>query len=111
VLVRPLVGRLHQRSAEPLVITRSLPVVEAARLHLHQPAGSAQAHGISLSGLPHHLAPLRGLHHFFEFTSLRIWMSRAWSATKRLSRRFSSSSSFSRLASESSMPPNFDFQR
>ena len=38
----------------------------------------------------------------YQFPSLMcfsIWMSRAWSATNRFNRRFSSSSSFSRLAS------------
>ena len=29
---------------------------------------------------------VHGAYHFFEFTSLRIWMSKAWSATRRLSR-------------------------
>jgi hypothetical protein len=46
----------------------------------------------------------------FEITSFIICMSRAWSATNFFSRRFSSSSCFSRFASLTSIPPYFFFQ-
>src|SRR5690606_7288399 len=61
--------------------------------------------------IAHSLAPSGGLYHFFRTTALSIWMSRAWSATSCLSRRFSSSSCFNLLASLTSIPPNFAFQR
>ncbi len=48
--------------------------------------------------------------HFFEFISLRSWMSTTWSATMALSRRFSSSSYFKRTTSGTPMPPNLFHQ-
>ena len=53
---------------------------------------------------------LRRAYHFFAFTSLRIWICTAWSATNPLSRPFSSSSDRRRRASLTSRPPYFFFQ-
>src|SRR5690606_38130421 len=63
------------------------------------------------AGIRDDRAPLRGRHHSFPKASLRTWMLRAWSATTRLSRRFSSSSVCSRWSSGRSTPPYFRFQR
>ena len=51
----------------------------------------------------------RGRHHFFPKRSFKAELSSMVSASSRLSRVFSSSSVFSRLASETSSPPNFAF--
>src|SRR5215203_2343404 len=59
----------------------------------------------------HHRPPRRGPHAFFRRRSFRIWLSRACSATSRLSRAFSSSKAFSRVASPRSSPPYFCFHR
>ena len=61
-----------------------------------------------LSGhhLPHHLASSRCGHHFFRSTSRVTSISRCDSASNFFNRVFSISSSFSRLASDTLMPPN-----
>jgi hypothetical protein len=45
---------------------------------------------------PHHLAPSDRAYHFFATTALSAWMSSVCSATMCFSRRFSSSTCFSR---------------
>ncbi len=61
-----------------------------------------EAHGLPIGG---------GLHHFFRSTALAAFKSRLRSATICFSRPCSTSGSFSRLASGTSIPPHFDFQR
>src|SRR6202011_4568039 len=51
----------------------------------------------------------RGRHHFFPKRSFNAALSSMASASNRFSRVFSSASVFSRLASETSIPPNFAF--
>lgn len=51
-------------------------------------------------GVPHRLSLFSELHHLFEFTSLRISMPWAGSATR----------CFTSFASEDPMPPCFDYQ-
>jgi hypothetical protein len=50
-----------------------------------------------------------GRHHFFEATSLSIALSSIASANSFFNLAFSSSSAFSRLASETSRPPYLAF--
>src|SRR5207237_9871984 len=50
-----------------------------------------------------------GRHHFFAAMSFSIALSSIASASSFFSREFSSSSAFSRRASETSIPPNFAF--
>src|SRR5690606_3476709 len=50
-------------------------------------------------------APRPGRHYFFPSRSFRTWRFSAWSATSRLSLRFSSSSCWRRRASLTSIPP------
>jgi hypothetical protein len=50
-----------------------------------------------------------GRHHFFDATSLSMALSSIASARSFFSLAFSSSSAFSRLASETSSPPYFAF--
>jgi hypothetical protein len=51
-----------------------------------------------------------GIQHFFESKSFRGVLPSMASASSRLSLPFSSSRAFKRLASETSIPPNFAFQ-
>src|SRR5262249_38755100 len=103
-------SELAEPAAQPFVVGTLLLIPDRRSGNSHCPARAAFAHGVLLRRIANHL-PLGGrAHHFFEFTSLRIWMSRAWSATMRLSLRFSSSSCLSRRASLISMPPNLPFQ-
>ena len=51
----------------------------------------------------------RGRHHFFPNKSFKATLSSMASASNRFSRVFSSSSVLSRLASETSIPPNLAF--
>ena len=51
------------------------------------------------------LSPRSGRHHFFDAMSLSMALSSTASASNFLSLAFSSSSAFSRLASETSRPP------
>ncbi|MEY9389581.1 hypothetical protein ABIF65_007821 [Bradyrhizobium japonicum] len=51
----------------------------------------------------------RGRHHFFPTRSFKAALSSMASAKRRFSRVFSSSRVFSRLASDTSIPPNFAF--
>src|SRR5450631_450819 len=53
--------------------------------------------------------PARRAYHFFAFTSFKIWICTAWSATSRFKRPFSSSSPRKRRASSTSIPPYFPF--
>jgi hypothetical protein len=94
--------RLPQR---PVIAAFAGTIIITAGGQCHQPAGPPLTHGKLAScviggGLSH-----LELHQFFEFTSLRIRMSSACSATIFLSSLFSRSSSFSRLSWLGSSPP------
>src|ERR1051325_3682638 len=78
-------------------------------IHLQQLAGPALAH-MALLHRQRHILPLAyKLQPFFRITTLSASLSRLRSATICFSRRFSSSSSRSRRASLTSIPPYFDF--
>ena len=51
-----------------------------------------------------------GRYHFFDSSSFIAAMSSIWSASKRFSLAFSSSSAFSRFAYDTVIPPYFAFQ-
>src|SRR5688500_7302037 len=58
-----------------------------------------------LAGHHHRQPPRRRRHQFFASSPLSAWLSSMVSARSCLSRRFSSSSALSRLASETAIPP------
>src|SRR5690606_38263103 len=99
------VGILHRSPLPPRFVPERRPT------EADHSAGAPLGNSECSEKIAHSLAPSGGLYHFFRTTALSIWMSRAWSATSCLSRRFSSSSCFTLLASLTSMPPNFAFQR
>src|SRR5205085_10573780 len=74
-------------------------------------AGPALGDAEALLEAAHSLPPLQGGHHFFWAISWSICLSRASSATRRLRRTFSASSSLRRLASSALMPPYWLRQR
>ena len=91
--------------------------------HLADPGQVAQARahaghtqGVTLRqpprlAKPYQLAPCRYGHHFFRSASRATSFSSTDSANSFFSRAFSVSSSFSRLASDTDIPPNLDFHR
>src|SRR5690606_4813617 len=87
------------------------------RVALRRPgeAGEAARPALRHLGGGHHVVdgrpPLLGRHHFFPSRSFTTCKLRAWSATIRLSWRFSSSNAFSRWASLTCRPPYFRRQR
>jgi hypothetical protein len=99
---------------EPLpergVIPASRLVSDAGPVNADQPAGATFRQSKALLEEAHCSATRRGPEKFFRKSSRSIWLSSAWSATRRLSRLFSSSSCFRRLASPTSSPPDFFFQ-
>jgi hypothetical protein len=79
---------------------------------------SARAHGFTRPPFAHLVVthqmrdsfpPCCGRHHFFPKRSFKAALSSIASARSRFSFVFSSSSVFSRLASDTSMPPNLAF--
>lgn len=79
---------------------RSVDIQGSARPTLTYP--------MCLHQMSHRFALGVGRHHFFEFTSRSMALSIICSASSFFSFAFSASSDFSRLASDTSMPPNFE---
>ncbi len=74
-----------------------------------QPAGAPLAEHVLLAKPRYHGSPHRRLQTFFPKMSLRVALSSIASANGFFSRRFSSSSPLSRLASATSIPPYLAF--
>ena len=72
-------------------------------------AGPPLAHVMRFAHVSDSLPSSGGLQHFRLLTSFKIALSSIASASSFFSLAFSSSSALSRLASETSMPPNFAF--
>lgn len=108
---RKLVGFLLDRCLQGSFRLPFGLIVVTAESATHQPTCPTDTDRIAFLRIAHSGTLRRGLYQFFEFTSFRIWMSNAWSATIRFNRRFSSSSALSRLASFTSNPPYRLFHR
>ena len=98
------------RCPQRLVAIRPPLVAQHARAHARHPQGSPLRQPSRLAK-PYQLAPRRYGHHFFRSASRATSFSSTDSANSFFSRAFSVSSSFSRLASDTDIPPNFDFHR
>src|SRR5579885_2081888 len=94
-------GRAHRRFIAAAVGL----VVIAAHGQVQQPARPRSAHRIILTEIIHGGTTGGGLYQFFEFTSLSIRMSSAWSATIFFSSLFSRSSCRRRWSWLGSSPP------
>ena len=73
------------------IIARMLFVIEAGPGEAQDSASTRGTDGILLLHIPRRLTLELGPYHFFELTSLRIWLSKLRSATKRFKRAFSAS--------------------
>jgi len=85
----------------PFVIRFMCIIAMATSRHLKNRACPAFRDGQRITHIPDRLAPLRRAQQFFEsyaIASFRIWMSSYFSATSCLSRMFSFSNPFKRLA-------------
>src|SRR5579864_2919433 len=106
-----LVRQLAQALPQPLVLALPAAIATGCTPQPHQPAGASlrdryfRAH--HYDRLPPHLRA----YHFFATTACNACLSSVRSATRCFSRRFSSSKARRRLASLTSMPPYFAFQR
>src|SRR5947209_7836263 len=106
--VLPRHGQQRLTELRVSIRPRLIPVRRA--VHFQELASVALAERM-LGHYQRHVPPgAHKLQPFFRMTVVSASLSRLRSATKPLSRRFSSSSAFRRLASLTSMPPNFDFQ-
>ena len=107
----PTLGLAPQGRCQWRIQTVLRSIVIGATMESKKPTDATAADLKHTSEVVHGSSLRCGRYQFLELTSLSIWISKAWSATIRFSRRFSSSVCFSRLASLMSMPPNLAFQR
>lgn len=89
-------SQLAQPGTQRLVIPAPTPVPDGCPRRANQLTCAALRKPKVLLGVGHCGPPVRGPHQFFRRSSFRAWLSSACSATRRLSRAFSSSSAFSR---------------
>src|SRR5690606_38534706 len=105
-----LIGKLTQPAAQFRLRRPAGPVAHHLAIGTDNGAGPTlrQAHGGPQ--MRDGFAPGGGSYHFFVKSSRSAEASSIWSASSRFSFAFSSSSAFSRLASETSIPPYLAFQ-
>src|SRR5580704_8951930 len=94
----------------PLLACRPLPV-KGRFGQPQRPAGPVGRALLALHQIPRRPTPGRGAYHFFEFTSSKSEIFKAWSATSLLSRTFSSWTALSFRMSATSIPAYTFFQR
>ena len=100
----------HDAVTQAWIRIRPRHIPQGSGAHVYDGQGAPLADP-TCDHLPHHLASSRCGHHFFRSTSRVTSFSSRESASNFLRRRFSISSSFSRFASETLMPPNLLRQR
>src|SRR5690606_10054460 len=105
-----LSGGLVQRLAQFGIVRPAVPIPHGRTVSSDQGTRPPLAHLVALFEMSDGLAPGGGRHHFFVSRSFSAELSSIASARSRFSFAFSSSSAFSRFASEGSMPPNLAFQ-
>ena len=103
-------GKFTQPCAQLFVVVRSRPIAVAGTVQSQQAADAAFAHRKTCDEKPCIVASRYRLQPFFSITVFSAILSRLRSATSVFSRRFSSSSSLSRLSWLTSRPAYFDFQ-
>src|SRR5690606_6356596 len=87
----------------------TLPVAHRRPVGFDHTARPPLAHLMHLAQMRHGFPPGSGRHHFFEATSFSMALSSIASASSFFSLAFSSSSAFSRRASDTSRPPYLAF--
>src|SRR5260370_25090600 len=105
----PLRGQLPQSLPQCRVVRSSAPVTQSRTIQPHHLARVPLTQPVTLHYPNHCYSPRRRLQPFFPSRSLSAALSNNEPANSRFRRLFSSSSAFSRLASETSSPPYFDF--
>src|SRR6185437_2546822 len=105
----PLLGQGFQPLAQRHVIRSHASIAHACPIGSDHPAGPTLAHLEGLTQIRRRLPSRGGRHHFFPKRSFSAALSSMASASIRFSRPFSSSSDRSRLASDTSRPPNLAF--
>lgn len=86
-------------------------IAVARAVHLDRLTGAPFDYRVLVPQVRHPAPALWHAHHFRLFTSFIMRIYKVWSATILFSSAFSRSSSRSRFASGTSMPPNSAFQR
>src|SRR5690606_13393042 len=99
---------LH-RLSQLAVVRPQAAIPHARSIHSQSFTRPPLAHPMHQAGMSHRISLCVGRHHFFAATSLRMALSSIASANSFLSRVFSSSSVFSRRASDTSRPPYLAF--
>src|SRR5690606_2989845 len=96
--------QLFYMLAQLTIICLARRITMRASAEADKPTGCTLTQSMLAHEVAYHLALACRLHHFFEMTSLSASTSSSFSARIRLSLLFSSSSSFMRLASLTSIP-------
>ena len=100
-------GRLSQPLAQRLVSAIAFVILEGGPIEIGQPTGPTLRQAMHFHYVVYGLALRIGRQKFFVARSFRAALSSIASARRRFSFEFSSSSVFSRRASDTVMPPNF----
>src|SRR5690606_33929305 len=104
------VRQLPQLLSQLGIVASRRAVAHALAIGTNDTARPSLAHPVAGLEMSHSFPPGGGRHHFFDRRSFSAAWSSITSASRRLSFAFSSSSAFSRRASDTSRPPYFDFQ-
>src|SRR5437764_588194 len=102
-------GQRAQPSADRSIGRPPAAVANRTAIDADRAARPPLAHREDLRKVSRGLPSDGGRHHFFAAMSFSIALSSIASASSFFSREFSSSSAFSRRASETSIPPNLPF--
>src|SRR3977135_1709811 len=102
-------SELLQKSPLGIVTPTLLLVTHRGSIHRQKPRGAALRHAVMLNHVPDRRVVYPSRQKFFPPRSSKAALSSICSARSFFSRRFSSSSAFSFLASDTSMPPTFPF--
>ncbi len=104
-------GQLAQPDSQSSIVRMPSPVPPDPSVHPDQPTGMQLAQPCLFPHDTHRLPLALRAYHFFESTSFNASMSKACCATILFNPPFSSSSWRRSLASFTSSPPHFAFQR
>src|SRR5580693_1556924 len=105
----PLLSQCFQPFPQCAIVRSQRAITHAGAVAPDHPAGPPLAHLDGVTQISRGLPSCGGPHHFFPSRSFSAALSSMASASIRFSRPFSPSSAFSRLASDTSSPPNFAF--
>src|SRR5688500_19007377 len=105
----PLGGELPNAEPHGGVAGATGRIAHRRAINAHGLARPPLAHCMHGARMSHGLPSSSGRHHFRALMSFRMALSRTVSARSFFSFAFSSSNAFSRLASDTSRPPNFAF--